>query len=254
MTVEKSAPLNTVQNARQAALRLVNSILAKSGDEATFIPPPPPSPPPPPPLPPPPPHAPSPSSSHIVQLGPETNPTIDLVPKLFETPAQEKQRNDAAQVTQLKLTVEAKQAWVRVTQLRRERVDVTEALEGLQKKPAVELSQQLTSRLESLARSKDAHIEVALREANLLEAKLSAAKVDGHESNVGWLQAKIAAVDGFKNKTTQLKQAKAMAAVAAAVEQAADMPDGETPAFIPEAATVSRALSRVLACMWSCNL
>ena len=174
-----SKHVEAVVMARTTALRLCNSVLAKSGAAARLVPPLPPDSDP---------ADPTQAASAGVdskyfpmQLGPATNPTLELMPTTFETPAEEKHRTNEHTMKKLQLALDAKCAWTRVTTERRVQQEVTEALAGLLNNPAVEVSTALKSRFESITRQRSAVIDLAMKEAQLIEAKLALLKVEEHE-------------------------------------------------------------------------
>lgn len=128
---------------------------------------------------------------------------LDVAATLFPSPTDDKNEADARQVAVLKATVVAKEAWVRVSEVKRERALVEDAIRRLEEAsvaPACpyEVSSQLLQRLASEKRLKDGQVDEALHEAQLREVQLQQVKLRNHEAQIRGLQDKIGAVERMK--------------------------------------------------------
>mmetsp|Transcript_27579 Transcript_27579/g.35729 ORF Transcript_27579/g.35729 Transcript_27579/m.35729 type:complete len:659 (+) Transcript_27579:102-2078(+) len=128
------------------------------------------------------------------------NPTLDPAPILYRTPQEEKLHNEKVQLETLQKTVAAKKCWVKVSELKREKVELERVLSGLQGNPSIIVGTQFENRVKSMIRLKESAIDVAIHVAQLAETELQAIKMIEHEERVVILHAKIASVERLKKE------------------------------------------------------
>lgn len=128
---------------------------------------------------------------------------LEPSPKLFMTAAEEKNDAEEKQVEQLRATVDAKKAWLRVSEEKKVKAQLQSAISTIQSRSKVlESDTLLLQSLQSQVRLKDSDIDVAVHEAQLKEVMMQRIKLRHHEAKIMYLQAKINAVEHMKRESS----------------------------------------------------